>query len=343
MKWGAALGTLAGLALAAWLLASYGLADILGLLRRAGWGLLAVVLFHGVQLLFSALAWQAVAWQTLAAGAGAGAARAQPGLGEYVALRWIREGVNNLLPVAQIGGEVVAVRLLRRRGVPLTAAVAGSVGDLTMEMLTQVLFTLAGLGLLVLLVGESGVGGYLLGGVALAAAAAAGFVAAQWFGLAGLVERGLVRLSARFGWAPLGEVGGLDAALRALYRSPRRLAWAFTHHSASWALGGLEVCLALHLLGTDVGFGEGLVIEALGQALKAAGFAIPGALGVAEGGYVVVCHLFGLAPELALALGLAKRLREVALGVPALVAWQVLEGRPSPGGGTAATTRGAST
>jgi len=82
-------------------------------------------------------------------------------------------------------------------------------------------------------------------------------------------------------------------------------------------------------LGTDVGFGEGLVIEALGQALKAAGFAIPGAIGVAEGGYVVVCHLFGLAPELAIALGLVKRLREVVLGVPALIAWQMLEARPA--------------
>ena len=239
MKWGAAIGTLVGLALESWLLASYGVAEVLGLLQRAGWGIALVVVFHFVQILFSALAWRAVA----------GPMGPQPTLGEYIARRWIRKGINNLLPVAQIGGEVVAARLLRRRGVPLTAAVAGSVGDLTMEMLTQILFTLIGLGLLVLLVGESSVGGYIL-----------------------------------------------DDAIRALYRAPSRMAWACTHHSISWLLGGIEVCLALHFLGTDVGFGEGLVIKALGQALKAAGFAIPGAIGVAEGGYVVVCHLFGLAP-----------------------------------------------
>ena len=97
----------------------------------------------------------------------------------------------------------------------------------------------------------------------------------------------------------------------------------------SWLLGGVEVCLALHLLGTDVGLAEGIVIEALGQALKAAGFAVPGAIGVAEGGYVVVCHLFGIAPDVAIALGLVKRLREVALGLPALLAWQGLEARPT--------------
>ena len=109
-------------------------------------GLAALILFHLVQVLFSALAWRAVA----------GPARPQPTLLQYVGLRWIREGVNNLLPVAQIGGEVVAVQLLRRHGLRLADAVAGSVGDLTMEMVTQVGFTLFGLGLLVLLVGATG-------------------------------------------------------------------------------------------------------------------------------------------------------------------------------------------
>lgn len=320
MRWAAALGTAAGLGIAVWLLASFGLHTVLDLLARAGWGMLAVVLFHAVQVLFSALAWRTIA----------GPAPPRPSLAAFMVLRWIREGVNNLLPVAQIGGEVVAARLLRRRGVNLAHAVAGSVGDLTMEMLTQIAFTLLGIALLVLLVGDSGVAGYLLGGLALTALAAAAFVAAQWFGLAGLIERGIMRLSSSFGWAPLGAIAGLDAAIRDIWRSPRRAAGAASYHGVSWLLGGIEVCLALHLVGVDVGLAEGLIIEALGQALKAAGFLVPGAIGVAEGGYVVVCHLLGIAPEAAIALGLMKRLREVALGLPALLAWHWQEARPAP-------------
>ena len=318
LRWIGILATIAGVAIAAWLLASAGWPQIWTLLSTAGWGIAAVIAFHAIQILFSALAWQSIA----------GPLAPQPTLMSFVALRWVREGVNNLLPVAQIGGEVVAARLLRRRGVNLADAVAGSVGDLTMEMLTQIAFTLLGIALLLLLVGESGVGAYLASGVALAALGAAGFLAAQWFGLASLIERGVMRLSNSFGWTPLGEIAGLDAAIRATYRRHRRVAAAALHHSISWLLGGIEVCLALHILGAHVSFAEGLVIEALGQALKAAGFAIPGAIGVAEGGYVVVCHLFGLSPELAIALGLIKRLREVVLGVPALLAWQMQESRP---------------
>ncbi len=61
-----------------------------------------------------------------------------------------------------------------------------------------------------------------------------------------------------------------------------------------------------------------MVIEALGLAVRGAAFMIPGALGVQEGGFVLVCGLFGISPELALALSLVKRLRDVAFGVPSL-------------------------
>lgn len=319
MKWGAALGALAGLALAAWLLASYGVRAVADLLAHAGWGIVAVILFHWTQILFSALAWRAVV-QPL---------QPQPSLGEFVILRWIREGVNALLPVAHLGGGIVAARLLRRRGFRLTATVAGSVADITMEVVTQILFTLIGLCLLVLLVGESGVSAYVLGGCALALLGAAALLAGQWFGMARLLEGAMMRLSRRFGWTSPGELAGLDASVRALYRAPGPLALACFDHSVSWLLGGAEVCLALHLLGQNVGFAEGMAIESLGQALRSAGFAVPGAIGVAEGGFVLICHLFGVAPELALALSLIKRLREVALGVPALAAWHVLERRPA--------------
>jgi putative membrane protein len=321
MRWGAVLGTLAGVALAAWLLASYGVREIVDLLGRAGWGIVAVVLFHWTQILFSALAWRVISKPL----------QPQPSLGEFVALRWIRESVNSMLPVAHIGGGIVAARLLRRRGYRLVSAVAGSIGDITMESLTQILFTLVGLGLLVLLVGESGIAGYVLGGTVVAVVGATGLVAGQWFGMAGALDRAFMRLSRYFGWTPPREISGLDESLRTLYRAPGPLMRACFHHSVSWLLGGVEVCLALHLLGHSVGFAEGMVIESLGQALRAVGFAVPGAIGVAEGGYVVVCHLFGVAPEIAIALSLMKRLREVALGVPGLVAWQLLERRPARG------------
>ncbi|SED15035.1 putative membrane protein [Rhizobiales bacterium GAS191] len=321
MKLGALLGATAVAILVAWMLATDVAAwRILDLVGHAGWlGLAAVVSFHFVQLLFSAGAWRVLSGPTTP----------RPGLGFYMTARWIREAVNNLLPVAQIGGEFVGARLLHRRGIKLSTAVAGAVGDLTVEMMTQIAFTLLGLGVLLLTVGDSGIARVVASLLVVALAVAIAFVTAQWVGLAHLIEIGMMRLGRMIGWHGFGEEPGLHAALIAIYRVWPRLLRAAFYHFVSWLLGSIEVCLALHLLGHDVDLPAGLVIESLGQALKAIGFAVPGALGVQEGGYIVVCGLYGLSPEVAIALSLVKRLREIVLGLPGLAAWQWLEARPA--------------
>ncbi len=320
MKFGVLLGGLAGAGLAAWLLANFGFGQIMSLIGNAGWlGVGVFIAFHLIQVLFSAAAWREIT----------GAHALRPSLLVFVIVRGIREGVNNLLPVAQIGGEFVASRVLQRLGLPLPQAIGGSVADLTLEMITQIAFTLLGLGLLVQAVGNVGIVGYVVSGLLVAVLAAAGFVGAQWLGLATYIEKGLLRLGRMFGWSRTANVEGLHEALIGCYRSPRRVAVAVVWHMVSWLLGGIEICIGLHFLGHDVDFSTGLVIESLGQALKAAGFAVPGALGIQEGGYIIVCGLFGLSPELAIALSLLKRLREVVLGVPGLLLWQVMEARPT--------------
>ncbi|HWG80761.1 MAG TPA: flippase-like domain-containing protein [Stellaceae bacterium] len=317
MKLSLALGGMAGLALALALAGYYGFAEIADGIGRAGWGVLAVIAFHPLQIVFSALAWQALV-------------PPPPRLRaiSFIGLRWIREAVNNLLPVAQIGGEFVGARLLRRRGVPLGVAGASVTVDLTMEMMSQLVFTLLGLALLVPGLHEPQVVFWTIIGISLASAIVAVFIGAQRFGMFQLIERGLIKLAERgSAWAALGDIAGLHRAIEGLYASPVRLALACGHHFISWLLGGLEVMLALHLVGVSVDWRQGLIIESLGQALRAVGFAIPGSLGVQEGGYVLICGLLGISPQAAIELSLLKRIREVALGVPALLAWQIIESR----------------
>jgi len=48
---------------------------------------------------------------------------------------------------------------------------------------------------------------------------------------------------------------------------------------------------------------------------------------VQEVAYALAAPLFGLPPESALALSLAKRARDVAIGLPTLLCWQFAEAR----------------
>jgi putative membrane protein len=317
MRLSLALGAAGGLALALALAGYYGFAEIASGLGSAGWGVLAVIAFHPLQMLFSSRAWQALVPPP-----------PPSRLITFIHVRWIREAVNNLLPVAQIGGEFVGARLLRQGGVPLGAAGASVTVDVTMEMMSQIIFTLLGLALLIPRLNEPRVVPWIIGGIGLAVAVIVIFIGAQRFGMFHLIERGLTKLAERgSAWASLGDIAGLHRSIAVLYASPGRLVRACGYHFISWLLGGIEVMLALHLVGVSVDWREALIIESLGQALRAVGFAIPASLGVQEGGYVLICGLLGISPQAAIELSLLKRIREVALGVPALVAWQFVEAR----------------
>jgi uncharacterized membrane protein YbhN (UPF0104 family) len=86
-----------------------------------------------------------------------------------------------------------------------------------------------------------------------------------------------------------------------------------------WLVGSGEVYLILQLIHQPAGWVNCLLLESLGQAIRGAAFAIPGALGVQEGGYLLLAPLVGLPPDAALALSLSKRARELLLGLPGLL------------------------
>jgi uncharacterized membrane protein YbhN (UPF0104 family) len=80
-------------------------------------------------------------------------------------------------------------------------------------------------------------------------------------------------------------------------------------------------------MGFPVGYGEALAIESVGQAVRAAGVLMPGALGIQEAGFIAVCGLYGIPAAEALALSLVKRVPDITLGLPFLFVWHAHETR----------------
>jgi hypothetical protein len=67
------------------------------------------------------------------------------------------------------------------------------------------------------------------------------------------------------------------------------------------------------------------VLESLLYAVRTVAVVIPNAVGIQEGAYVLIGAGFGLTPQTALAVSLVKRARDLAIGLPALGAWQIVE------------------
>jgi putative membrane protein len=306
-------GLAGGLVLFTALIAYEGVGEVSRTLASAGTGLLWVTLFHLVPLMASALGWYTLF-----------GAQTRPPMRTFARARWIAESINQLLPALHVGGNIVRAQLLARAGVSGAVAGGSVVVDITLHLMGQLLFTTLGLCLLLAHVGGRALAGPVVSGLVIMALTITGLLTVQHRGVFGPTSRLIARLVRTGAWSALSaNADALDAAIRHFYTNRRRLGASSVCHALSWLLGAGEIWLALHFLGHPVDITTAVVIESLGEAVRTAAFTVPGALGVQEGGFLLLGRVFGFPPELALALSLAKRVREVALGVPGLVVWQV--------------------
>lgn len=306
--------TVLGLVAAAWIVGSVGVAPVVAAIRSVGGvGYALYVAYTAIVLTLLGAAWRAVA-------PGGGPS------GAYVWARTVREGAADVLPFAQIGGLVVGGRALTARGVASDLVYGSMIADLTTEMASQLVFTLFGVGALLLTLGGAFDGGgvlkLVLGGLGMTLALLAAFA----FG-----QAPMLRLAARIGGRLLpvsvAGVAAVQIRLAAIYRQPRALAVSFGLNLAAWIASGIGAWLALRLMGVVSSPVAVVAIESLIFAVRSIAFVIPGALGVQEGAYLLLAPLFGIDPQVAVALSLLKRARDVTIGVPALLAWQASEGR----------------
>jgi len=302
----------AGLALATVLIAWQGFGIVVGALAGAGWGLLIIVPFHLLPMLMSSIAWRYLL-----------PPKNRIAIGKLLFARWLGESVNSLLPVAQIGGELVKARWIMSHGIQGPIAGASVIVDLTVAVFTQIIFTVIGLCLLVLYLGVNHIVVPVLIGIIIISLLLVGFYIAQRKGIFTIFAALFEKLAAGREW--LGIAGGaarLDATVHKTYRRRKSLAAASTWRLLGWLFGTGEIWLIMLFLGHPLSLYEALLLESLAQAVRAAAFFIPAALGVQEGGFLLLGAALGIPPHIALALSLAKRMRELLLGIPGLFVWQ---------------------
>jgi putative membrane protein len=303
----------AGVLLFIGVLASQGLPAVLATLALAGWGLLLVALFHLLPL-----ALDAAAIRVLFAGAATPAA-----MRDALLARWVGESANSLMPAGQLGGPVLMARHLAQRGMPMQDAAAAITVSTTLQTFAQILFVLVGVALLG--AHASHISQFALRTAALVVSAllalqVGGFYLLQRRGFFGKLMRAANRFSGKRDWSQwLNQAEAMDLAVQLTYGRKGLVAASFVLSLVGWFVGTVEVYLITQLLSHPVSWSDALLLESLGQAIRGAAFAIPGALGVQEGGYLLLAPLAGLPADAALALSLAKRARELLLGLPGLL------------------------
>jgi putative membrane protein len=290
--------------------------SIINLLGQAGWLLLCLIPLHCVPLALDVMGWRLLILES-------------HDFAALFVIAAIREAINRLLPVANVGGEVVGARLLVRRGVSYPAAVGSILVETMLNILSQVLFLTLGLACLLHITDH-----FELSGAIVTAVAGASTIVLLlfWILRSGAFFRLIHQLAVRtLGASPkygaaLGALSQIDSTTRELTSAHARLAGSIAWQLAVLISGSAETWLVLHWLAHPVSVEGAVALESLTLAARSLFFIAPAGLGVQEAGLIGVGSLLGLGSDVAIALSLAKRAREILFGLPALAAWQARPG-----------------
>ena len=279
-----------------------------------GWGILLVIVARAVTVSVAGVGW----WLLFPS-------KMRPPVRTCVLLRFIREAANALLPMAQVGGDLIGAGLLTLSAVPGALAAASVIVDILVQAATQLLFAILGLLVLVALGADEILARSAAIALAVAALLLVAFYLVQRRGGQRVLRSVRHRLTGDRKWRLLGRIDAVYQYLTMIYAARSALIASSAVHMAGWLVGVAEVSIVFAFMGTPVSIAEAVVIESLLHAIRGAAFAIPGALGAQEAGLVLLCAVFGIPPEQAIALSLVKRAADLVLGVPGLLGWQVLE------------------
>ncbi|HVO00896.1 MAG TPA: lysylphosphatidylglycerol synthase domain-containing protein [Candidatus Cybelea sp.] len=318
MRLRVALGAACGIAACIFIFARHDWNDVWQAATLIGWGFAGLVLWRFASLLVAGTAWRMLF-----------ARGSRPGFSIAIVARWVSESVNGLLPVAQVGGELARARLafhaLKRQGKAASGmdAAATVIVDMTLALVAQVLFSLLGLWQLWRL--NDHATARLATGIVVSVLPLLLLVVAQHQG----AIRGGTALAARFGLTRLVADESQDhplwARLAALYGRLSISVPVSAAHVLAWTCRAGETWLALRMMGHPIGVLDAVMIEGLLSAARTIGFLLPAGLGVQEGALLLLCGWVGVPGHMALALALLKRARELAVGMPGLAVWAVLE------------------
>ena len=317
VNWRMLAVTALGVVLLCYLLTRVGLGAVLTAAASVGWAGFALLCSASLLLyVFLGATWGVLLPRSVGVG---------PSV--FVWARMVREAAADALPFSQIGGMALGARAAILHGAPSPLAWGSMIVDVTTEMLAQIAYV--ALGILVIWLNmpynalTRAVTTTTSAALLLALVAGGAFLGVQRYGHHWLASRLMGRVSS----GSSVYTAAIAAALDEIYHSRPRVAISLGGHFLGWVANAGCAWIAFRLVGASVDFMSVLAVESLVYASRSAGFFIPNALGVQEAAYTVLAPLLGIGKELALAVSLLKRARDLAIGVPVLLIWQAFEGR----------------
>ena len=113
----------------------------------------------------------------------------------------------------------------------------------------------------------------------------------------------------------------IDRALNQAIKNKITLIKALIYRILGWLGGAFEIYIFLWIIGYDPNIIDVIVIESFSGIIRAVAFFIPAGIGVQELAFVIVGDFVGLNSETSFSIALGRRVREILVGLPAIISW----------------------
>ena len=88
-----------------------------------------------------------------------------------------------------------------------------------------------------------------------------------------------------------------------------------------WISGALEIYVFLMIINVEVSFVDVILIEAFTGLIRSVVFFIPAGLGIQELAFVIIGSHVGLSESISFSMAIGRRIREIGVGLPAILTW----------------------
>ena len=310
---GLALGLLLLISLLMW----QGVVEVIQLLLASGWSLLWLPLIWLPNFIPATQGWRMLF-----------STHQPPDFGHALLAMWMGRAVNNLLPVATIGGEIAKARLISLWGIRGIDAAASVMVDKVVQAISVAMWGLIGVCSLLYLSKDNDLAFYAFAGFVILTLGAIGFLLVQKAGLLGNLARLGGKLIKTDAWEGISfNAREIDAAILEIYANKTHICLAIIYRTLGLGLMTAEVWLACYLLGHPISILEAIMLKSLTASLSDVAFVIPNGYGIQEGAYILVGSLVGLDANTALAVSLAIRIRDLVFDPAGLMTLHQIESK----------------
>lgn len=241
---------------------------------------------------------------------------------KFMWARCVRDAAAETLPFLQVGGVLVGVIALETRQTGMVRSAVAACIDGLVELGAKLPYVLAALVLLPALAPKSGLVQPLLLALGLTAALVLIPLLGGRF-LGSLSERAVRALGSRLPVLLDVDEASIAGEVRESFMhvlKPRaRLAAAFGLHLLCWYAGAAQTWLTFRLLGQELSPLQALTLDGAVMGLRTFGLIVPAAAGVQEVSYLAAAAVLGIPQPAAMAVALARRGRDLGLGIATLI------------------------